>query len=223
MSRILVLILIITLFFPFQVFAEPIDEALIESPKADSTEGIVADEEAEETETHEIEAEEYAVYSALIKEFFLTDREDGEIIMLDIKPGIERIVIDEDTQPYTGEFGEAKQTFGKELVYGYLAKNGRSHRFESRFTLDVDCVLISSEDTEEIFKDSDGWNNFYEKYPKSQGITTFSRVGFNADRTEALLYVSTQRGWLNAEGQYVQLSKKNDRWITKEKLELWLS
>ncbi len=224
MSRIRVLAMTIALFIAFLVFTEPTDKALTETATADNTERILADEETAESETQGVEAEEYTVYSALIQEMFFIDRGEGSITyLLSIKPDIGRIVIAEATEPYTGQLSQAKQIFGKELIFDFLAKNARSYRLRNRFSLDVVCVVLSSKEAKELSKNGDYWNNFHEKYPRSQGVTAFSRVGFNANRTEALLYIGTQSDWLAGRGYYVQLSRQNEQWTIKKKLDLWVS
>jgi hypothetical protein len=42
-----------------------------------------------------------------------------------------------------------------------------------------------------MFKKNGGdWLAYYKRYPGASGIVTWSRVGFNADGTEALFYES---------------------------------
>ena len=46
-----------------------------------------------------------------------------------------------------------------------------------------------------------------------------SNVGFDAQKKQALVYVSNSRGSLDAIGIYVVLEKQNDVWRVKEKYE----
>lgn len=54
-------------------------------------------------------------------------------------------------------------------------------------------------------------------------VTEFSRIGFNADSTQALVYRGSHLGALYAEGQIIFLRKDQDGWkVLAEKL-LWIS
>ncbi len=46
------------------------------------------------------------------------------------------------------------------------------------------------------------------RYPNSQGTMTLSRVGFNRNIKQALVYVGNQEGFLAGAGYYVLLVKK---------------
>ena len=180
----------------------------------------LADEKINEIEKHNVEAEEYDVYSALIREMYFANRHDKNAT----KPDIERVVIEEETFPCQERLQMTKKFVDKNLIEDYRAKNTKPYHLIDLFILDVECVLLPSKDIQEIFNvNVDGWYEFYKKYPKSQGITTFSRVGFNADKTEALVYVSTSRGRLNGEGQYIKLSKKDGQWTIQKEIGLWVS
>lgn len=53
---------------------------------------------------------------------------------------------------------------------------------ENRFNLKKRVVLISTAEIEQLFrtKDKMGWNRFRQRFPASSGITTLSRVVFDA-------------------------------------------
>lgn len=83
---------------------------------------------------------------------------------------------------------------------------------------------MNDSEVNEIFSDPNaGWDFFYKKYPDSQGITTLSRVGFNIDKTKALVYFGTQSDGLAGTGYYVILQKEINRWKIVKKQMLWIS
>ena len=91
-----------------------------------------------------------------------------------------------------------------------------------RFQLTVPYVFFTPAD-EEMFKQADGWRAFYAKYPGSVGYVSLSRVGFNNEADQALVYVGHTCGGLCGTGKLVLLQKQNGLWgITKELL-LWIS
>ena len=57
-----------------------------------------------------------------------------------------------------------------------------------------------------------GWKNFYSKFPDSGGFITMSAVGFNVDKTVAVVYVGHRCGSLCGGGRYHFLQKTNGKW-----------
>lgn len=57
----------------------------------------------------------------------------------------------------------------------------------------------------------------------SQGIATFSRVGFRADGTQALFYIGSRCGVLRGVGWYVVMEKREGRWVILKEIEMWIS
>ncbi len=147
----------------------------------------------------EIETEEYAVYTALIETRFdliATFREPDEVKL---------IVIEEYTSSHSETPEELASTLQwvdeklsglqKETIEDFKMKNAQPYLLEDRFNLKKKVAFISRKQMEEIFSNG-GWNEFYQKYPFSQGIMTLSRVGFNSTRDQALVYVGNQCDWL---------------------------
>jgi hypothetical protein len=65
-------------------------------------------------------------------------------------------------------------------------------------------------------------NRWQRLFPQSAGFFVFSTVGFNAERTEALLHVDYFCG-LCGGGSYVLLRKHNGRWAVAEEASTWVS
>ncbi len=105
----------------------------------------------------------------------------------------------------------------------FFAKNKSRIPLKDLFNLPVKRVFISDEELKAIFKDKLHWEAFYKKYPNSQGVMTLSNVGFDAQKKQALVYVSNTRGSLDAVGIYVVLEKQNDVWCVKERYDAWVS
>ena len=85
-------------------------------------------------------------------------------------------------------------------------------------------ALLSQPNMRQIFSQNrDGWQLFYEIYPGTAGITTLSRVGFNATLDQALVYVGTLSHWLAGAGYYVLLKKVNGAWIVDQQVMSWIS
>jgi len=165
----------------------------------------------------DLEAEEYAVYSALIESQY-------------IQSGIDQIVIQNQTATGLGDRAEVsdyvKQNLpelSSEMIADFGSKNQQPRSFQDRFRLTVKCVLVSSDDVKQIFQNGKGWDTFYAKYPHSQGLMTLSRVGFNAKLDKAIVYVGNQSHWLAGAGYFVMLTKANGTWAIQNEIMVWIS
>ncbi len=107
----------------------------------------------------------------------------------------------------------------------FRLKNSREHAVEDLFRPeDYGFVVVSAEEMKEIFKTvQGGWEIFRERFPNSAGTVTFSRVGFNHARTEALFYWGQQVAPLMGNGSYYFCQKKGDHWHTAGAASVWIS
>jgi hypothetical protein len=62
------------------------------------------------------------------------------------------------------------------------------------------------------------WIGFIDTYPRAWGVTVLSRVGFNADTTQALIYVRHQCGGGCFSSETIFLKKKKRRWTIAERI-----
>ena len=68
------------------------------------------------------------------------------------------------------------------------------------------------------------WRAFYRRFPGSVGLVTFSRVGFNAARTQAVVSVTRMCGGLCGTGEVVLLDRDPaGRWRVVRSDMLWIS
>ena len=167
--------------------------------------------------TPTMEAEEYEVYRSVIDAMYIHDQ--TELIVIMDRTGIGRAQDLEESLAYVTEniIGVEDET-----VNGFRDANGESHLLRDDLDLGFTCVLLSEEETRDIF-DSGGWDEFYARYPHSQGIMTVSRVGFNRERDQALVYVGNQSHWLGGAGYYLFLTKEEGVWRIQEEIMVWIS
>ena len=74
-----------------------------------------------------------------------------------------------------------------------------------------------------IEKVQSSWKQFYEEYPSAQGILTISRVGFNSDKSEAVVYIQNVASLMLASGKLFFLTKKNGSWEVQTEKMIWFS
>lgn len=69
----------------------------------------------------------------------------------------------------------------------------------------------------------DGWKKFYKRYPKSNGNMGLSKVGFDKERTHAVVHYGNQRQCLDGEGYLFVLEKSQIGWEVVYKQSTWVS
>jgi hypothetical protein len=79
--------------------------------------------------------------------------------------------------------------------------------------------FISKTEAETIFKV--GWTEFHKRYGKGASRLQFSRVGFNVEKTLALLHVSSGIGPMAAGGVLYLFERKAGKWVVKTSIQTW--
>ena len=109
-------------------------------------------------------------------------------------------------------------------VDSFRVRNDTAHPIRPDMNLDGPYTLLSQAEKNQIFgQNQSGWEIFYNRYPQAPGITTLSRVGFNAALDQALVYIGTQSNWLAGAGYYVLLKKVDGVWSIDQQVMTWIS
>lgn len=133
-----------------------------------------------------------------------------------------RLVLQAETTTIPG-FGENKlclkpapgdePTLGP-LLASYTKANEKPWVLQKNFKLDIPYEIVPRSELDKIFApNSDGWKPFNTKYPNSGGFIHMSAVGFNADKTLALVYMGHLCGGLCGGGTHHLLEKREGKWI----------
>jgi len=161
--------------------------------------------------------EELAVYASLLEGYA------AELIVITDKTGLDIVSGEEELDETLDYVKQGMPELEQETIDDFKNKNKESYSLKEDMDIGVDYLLISEEEIENIFQSATGWDDFYEKYPNSQGTMTLSKVGFNSEKDQALVYVGNQSHWLAGAGYYVLLVKENGDWIVKESIMTWIS
>jgi hypothetical protein len=94
----------------------------------------------------------------------------------------------------------------------FVRMNKTKWRLQNKFDLKTPYKLVSSEAVLELIK-KDGWQGFYSAYPDSGAFIDLSAVGFNTDKTIAVVSKGGWCGELCGEGGYYVMQKKLGKWI----------
>jgi hypothetical protein len=183
--------------------------------------------QSENLKNSEVPLEEYVVISAYLDTIKISP-EDGK--------AVKRLVINQSTTDAgqsclpskIAQFHPGIASERLKPVFADLQDKSKTlHQLGRQFTSKYPYVMPSRKDLDSLFaKDDklfDGWKNFYKQYPNSSGYLSFSRVGFNADKTVAIFFSRMSCGTLCASGDYYVLEKVDGAWKVKDVFNCWMS
>ena len=111
----------------------------------------------------------------------------------------------------------------EETLTDFLVKNREQHPVEPDFNPEGRLICLGDEEFQHVFRDGGGWERFRRTFPESDGTLRFSRVGFNRDVTQALIYAGQQFDWQIGSGGYWLFSKSGVTWTESDRLGTWIS
>ena len=154
-----------------------------------------------------ITSEEYSVYSSLINSRFLS-------------PQTNLALIEGRTQ-----FDDHMVTIPKEFENDLQPKIAANYALQRRLHIRVTYRLLTPAQLDALFKSDlrEAWDIYWKRYPRATGLLTFSRVGFNATKTRAFVYVADVCGALCGYGRTFVLEKQNRAWKIVDERQLWIS
>ena len=109
----------------------------------------------------------------------------------------------------------------KQTLDNYLLRTKNPEQLKL-WNLGLNCVMATNS---ELLDDMPGdfWVSFYKKYPNSAALLSFSNVGFNDRRDQALVYAVVAGGYTYGDGAYVLFRKVNGKWEIQRDEGLWIS
>ncbi len=156
--------------------------------------------------------EDYAVYSTILAD----SRYKNKIII------ISDYTLQSAFTPYS--LNQDISNLSEDTISNYQTVKEDNQKLENNFAVEDNVLLLSEKERSILFrKGQNGWEKFYKKYSNVKGIISFSRVGFNQERTQALVSVSIGCGSLCGEGNLIFLEKENGKWNVERKIGLWVS
>jgi hypothetical protein len=162
-----------------------------------------------------IEAEEYAVYSALIRQNPIGYNLGASFVVR------EQTVADLDMFERTLEYADR---LPGQLVDSYRSRNAASYTLSPNLDVEQDYAMMPQEKFEEIFRRGGSvWTRFQAEYPEAGGMIIFSRVGFDAKGDKALADMGFRCGDLCGAGGLYLLVKEDGNWKVQETLLAWQS
>jgi hypothetical protein len=168
------------------------------------------------TPSPNIEAEEYAVYSALIRQNPIGYNLGASFVIR------EQTVSDLDMFERTMEYADRLPS---QLVDSYRSRNAASYTLDPNLDIEQGYSMLAQEEFEQIFLHRKGsvWTPFQEAYPEAGGMIIFSRVGFDKKEEKALAEFGFRCGDLCGAGGLYLLVKEDGNWKVQEELMAWQS
>ncbi len=104
-------------------------------------------------------------------------------------------------------------------IEDYVKINQTKWLLEEKFKPEIPYKLVDSKTIISIINlltKKQDWKEFHKQYPDSGGFVDLSAVGFNADKSVAVVSKGLWCGSLCGEGRYYVLQKKDGKWIPLE-------
>jgi hypothetical protein len=164
--------------------------------------------------------EEYAVYSALINEKYLKEA-DKLIVILDETEGNTI----GGNEPDRDEIIRRLPSLLPFTIDDYEAKNKEPQGLRNLLRLNAEYVLLSERDRFQLFigQFAEGWERFKHKYPEAVSLVKLSKVGFNPEKNQALVYIDHSCGAKCGAGAYALLKKEGGVWTGEGVAQIWVS
>lgn len=152
------------------------------------------------------DVEAYEVYSAILTAELPPEATWGTNLVIQVETGGWNTCLEPDS------LWEATM---RPAIVDYVQKNPAPWLRHGRFQIARPYQLVPSDTLESIFKRGGiigGWETFYRLYPGSSGYLTLSAVGFNPEKTVAVVYMGHFCGPLCGSGWFRILEKKDGGW-----------
>jgi hypothetical protein len=164
------------------------------------------------------DVEEYAVYNDLLEAQFKGDELD-QILIIDQTRVNSTELIEQDLAAF-----QENAPLAPELAASFKDRNKQPYPLNPVLDFGVKYQLLTQEEVDELrpLDEASGWKLLYEKYPNSYGFVYLSRVGFNADFSEALIYTESFHYDQPIKGGYYLMVKQDGRWVVETGYE-WMT
>lgn len=114
-------------------------------------------------------------------------------------------------------------TLEDETFENYQESNKVPHTINFPLTTNKPYVLVSKFELDSLIDKYDNWDKFNEKFPETHVVTFFSKVGFNKEGTQALVYMGHSCGGECGVGDIYLFSFDGTEWKMKGYERIWIS
>ena len=97
-------------------------------------------------------------------------------------------------------------------ISDYVRMNAKLSLLQRRINIETPYQLVLADKLRSAIQ-TGSWEGFYQQYPDSGGWIELSAVGFNDDKTVAVVYMGHHCGGLCGGGGFHILEKKDGQWV----------
>jgi hypothetical protein len=108
-------------------------------------------------------------------------------------------------------------------IHQYFTAPPIAEKFTDATVWPISVNLLSKQSFEKMFRHDAGrgWKLFYQRFPGTAGTFSFSKVTYSTTGDRAVVYRGVQRGGLNGNGALFVLEKIQNEWRLKYKFNVW--
>jgi hypothetical protein len=124
-----------------------------------------------------------------------------------------RLVIRRETKSYQMCLRPDKELEKKvgPAISDYVELNKKQWVLQARLSIDSPYQFLETSKFSTLLSKG-GWDEYYREYPESGGLIELSAVGFNGDKTIAVVYMGHSCGMLCGGGTFHVLEKVEGKW-----------
>lgn len=158
------------------------------------------------------DVEEYAVYNALLNNKY-TNKNTRQVLIMDQTRLNKPKTLEQDLSSI-----QEHTPLASELVDSFLERNQQPYTLKPILDLDLEYQLLTQEEVDKFqqLDEASNWKLFYKKYPDTVGFLHLSRVGFNRDLSQALVYLEHYHYEQPITGSYFLMTRNSGRWEVNE-------
>ncbi len=162
--------------------------------------------------------EEIAVYNALLASQFPGDNID-QVLIIDHTRVNQTSLLEMDLTRFQESASPAP-----ELISSFKERNQQPYPLKPVLDFGLEYQLLTQEEVDNLrpLDEVSGWKLFYEKYPNSVGFIYLSRIGFSADFSQALVYMSQYHYDQPIRGGYYLMTRQDGGWVIETGME-WMT
>ena len=168
--------------------------------------------------------DEYDLYNMMIENY----AKDLDFFHVQLDINKSRAILHPDST-YNFPCGTPLHYFGNPcdslMAIDYLSRNDTTHYLDET-RLDSPAVGMLRDECHAYFLRESlprGYEAYYQDYPNSSGIITFSRPGFNPEKTRAVMGYGHSYGMLGGMGGMAIFEKIDGKWKRVRTLYIWMS
>jgi len=180
-----------------------------------------------------LDSVDYKIYSMLLDKYVLPEIDstmsfDGKNEKISyIKNPRRNLLLIDSTRTYEKEDKEQFKylTSDSSLFKSFVERNISKCKLDSNFNNSIKMYKISRNSFDKYLSHNliSGYTDIYRVYKDVTGIVEFSKIGYNADRTKALVEICLYRTPKNSFGLFIWLKFENGKWIIIGEKNDWVS